>query len=140
MIYNNLFLDSDVILDLLFERIPFSKYSAVLIAECAVNKIKLSTSALIIANVNYIAAKKLGKATTILKLKSLIKRIQVLSFESDAIDFAVNSSFTDFEDAIQHHIATKNNCEAIITRNTKDYKHATIPVLTAEQFLRTIIK
>jgi hypothetical protein len=50
----------------------------------------------------------------------------------------VDSSFADFEDAVQYYAAISAKADAIITRNTKDYKHASIPVLTAEQFLKTL--
>lgn len=139
MDYNNLFLDSDVILDLLFERKPYSLFTEVLFEECPKQQIYLKTSALVIANIHYIATKKLGRSLVRERLKNLIKKIGVLSFEINAIDFALNSAFTDFEDAIQHFIATENNCDLIITRNIKDYKHSSIPVLTAEQYLRTIL-
>jgi len=139
MAYKNLFLDSDVLLDLLLEREPFSYYAAVLMEESAAFGLTLNTSALIIANINYIAAQKFGKAGVILQIKTLIEKVKILAVDSDAVHFAVNSDFTDFEDAIQHFIATANNCDAIISRNIKDYKYATIPVLTAEQFLRTIL-
>jgi predicted nucleic acid-binding protein len=138
MAYNHLFIDSDTLLDLFFERYPFAQYTQLLFAECASNKIKLSTAALIIANMSYIITKQLGKKTAKEKIKHIVKLLDVLPFDSEAINFALNGNFDDFEDAIQHHIALTNSCDAIITRNVKDYKGATIPVLTAEQFLRTL--
>lgn len=63
----------------------------------------------------------------------------ILSLEADNIQHALQSTFTDFEDAVQYDIAKNNDCDTIITRNIKDYKHSAIPVLTAEQFLRTVL-
>lgn len=48
---------------------------------------------------------------------------------------AIVSDFHDFEDAIQYSCALENNLTTIITRNVKDYKKASIPVLTPETFI-----
>lgn len=139
MAYKNLFVDSDIFLDLLLERDLFYKYAEVLLVECAKLQIELHTSALIIANVYYLLSKRYGKDGAKKQLRLLLSKVNMLPCDKQAIDFALNSSFSDFEDAIQHFIATDNKCDAIITRNIKDYKHSTIPVLTAEHFLRGII-
>lgn len=139
MAYKSLFVDSDIFLDQLLERDIFYEFAEVLLVECAKRQIGLNTSALIIANVYYLLSQKYGKVKAKERLSLLLNRVNVFAFDKQAIDFAISSQFTDFEDAIQHHIATVNNCDVIITRNIKDYKHSTIPVLTAEQFLREII-
>ncbi|RYY34523.1 MAG: PIN domain-containing protein [Sphingobacteriaceae bacterium] len=139
MAYNQLFLDSDTLLDLFFERQPFSQYTQLLLAECMAKKINLNTSALIVANMSYIMSKRLGKNTSKEKIKELVELLNVLPFDGEAITFALHSDFTDFEDAIQHFIAKKHQCDLIITRNIKDYKNSTIPVFTPEQFLRSIL-
>jgi predicted nucleic acid-binding protein len=138
MAYKHLFVDSDVILDMLFNREPYYIYTELLIADRKVNNLQLSTSSLVIANINYILTKKIGAARAKESIKLIVGIIHVLPFERDAIESALVSSFNDFEDSIQHYIATKSGAEAIITRNIKDYKQSTIPVLTAEQFLRTL--
>ena len=138
MVYKHLFIDSDVLLDLALLREPFYPYIQLLLHEGEIHNVKLSTSGLIIANMHYIMTKQLGAMRAREALKTLRRLIGVLSFDSEIIDLALASDFTDFEDAIQFHIAQKHNCDAIITRNIKDYKNSTIPVLTAEQFLNTL--
>ena len=138
MAYKHLFLDSDVLLDWLLNSEPFGSYTRILINESLKRNFEVSTSALIIANINFI----LSKRTTVLNARQnitrLVNMVNILPFEGDIIKLALASNFVDFEDSIQYHIAQKYDCDAIITRNTKDYKKSTIPVLTAEQFLRTL--
>lgn len=138
MAFKRLFADSDVLLDLLLNRDPFYLYSEILILECFRNDIALNTSALIIANIHYLLSRQISSKVSRKKIAGLIQAVKVLPLESDIIDLALASDFSDFEDAIQFFIAERYNCDAIITRNIKDYKHSTIPVLTAEQFLRTL--
>ncbi|MEZ4879437.1 MAG: hypothetical protein R2801_04645 [Chitinophagales bacterium] len=48
----------------------------------------------------------------------------------------LKNNFSDFEDAIQYTSALKiEKLDAIITRNTKDYKQSSIPVMTPNEFL-----
>lgn len=138
MAYKHLFIDSDVILDMLIDRQPFSIYTEMLLEEKKLSGITLSTSTLIIANINYILTKTVGKQRAKEGVKQILKLLETLPFEQDVIENALGGSFTDFEDAIENHIALKHKAEVIITRNIKNYKESTIPVLTAEQFLRTL--
>ena len=64
--------------------------------------------------------------------------MQILPVDADGVRFAIDSKFKDFEDALQYYTALKHRCNYIITRNIKDYKSSGIPVLTAEQFLKTL--
>ncbi len=138
MAYKRLFLDSDVLLDMFLKREPFFFHTQILLIECIKRNIELRTSSLVIANIVYVLRKQIGILKAKENLKNLFNSAKVLPFEFDAIETAISSDITDFEDAIQFHIAQKDNCDAIITRNIKDYKNSTIPVLTAEQFLNTL--
>jgi len=62
----------------------------------------------------------------------------VLSVSETEIDKALYSNFNDFEDAVQHYCALKNNCDYIITRDSKDFKNSEIPVMTVIEFLASI--
>jgi len=50
----------------------------------------------------------------------------------------LNSSFRDFEDSLQYFSAIDSDCEIIITRNGKDFKKSMIPVMTADENLKSI--
>ena len=41
---------------------------------------------------------------------------------------ALELDFTDYEDAVLHQAALANSCDAIFTRNLKDFSTATLPV------------
>ena len=68
----------------------------------------------------------------IVKFKTLV---QVLAVDGKTIDLAIVSAFKDFEDAIQYACAMEHKVTTIITRNLKDYKKASISVLTPETYL-----
>ena len=57
---NKIFVDTDVILDLLARRLPHFHFSAVLFTFAEMKKLELFTSPLIFANTFYILRKQLG--------------------------------------------------------------------------------
>jgi hypothetical protein len=64
--------------------------------------------------------------------------VNVLDLTDKILELSLNDDeFRDFEDAIQYFSAIENEIEIIITRNLNDYTKSKIPVMTAEQFLRT---
>ena len=130
------FVDSDIILDLLAEREPFSQYAKELFTLADKGEVICHISSLCFSNVQYILAKQIGKnqaRQVLIQLKTLVK---VLGVGDKIIDLALSSNIKDFEDAIQYYTAIANSCQTLLTRNLKDYKEAQIPAMTAESFLR----
>jgi predicted nucleic acid-binding protein len=138
MTYKNIFVDSDILLDLILKRNPFDKFSQLLLQQGSLLQLNLCTSTLILANLHYIIAKNFGKQIAKEHLKVLSGIIHMLPFEPDEVISALNSEHADFEDTIQFFIAQKHKCNLIISRNIKHYKKFSLPVLTAEQFLEIL--
>ena len=131
-----IFVDTDIILDLLSSREPFYIYSANLFSAADKNEIKIFVSSLSFSNLNYILSKQYSSDQAkkrLLKFKTLVN---VLSVTDKVVDLALSSDFKDFEDGLQYFTAIENNIKTLLTRNLKDYKNAEISVMTAEQFLR----
>jgi predicted nucleic acid-binding protein len=134
----NIFIDSDIILDLLLERKPFFYPSAELFNVIESGKINASVSALHFSNLFYIIRKVKGSdpAKTVLrKLKILVK---VLKIDEKVIELALESDFSDFEDAIQYYACLDNNIDVIITRNKDDFRKGKLPVMSAEEYLAVL--
>ena len=130
------FVDTDIILDLLSNREPFYIYAANLFSMADKNEIKVFVSSLAFANLNYILSKQYSAAQAkklLLKFKTLVT---VLPVNDKVLDLALSSNFKDFEDGIQYFAAIENNLQIILTRNLKDYKTAEIAVMTAEQYVK----
>jgi predicted nucleic acid-binding protein len=127
------FIDSDVILDLLLAREPFFPAATRLFSLVQEEKIEGCVSALIFSNLSYILRKRMPAAKALAALRKLRLLTSVVPVDERTIDLALASSFTDFEDAIQYYAALSFEVEAIVTRNHQDYKAATLPILTAEE-------
>lgn len=131
-----IFIDTDIVLDLLAKRKSYYVPAAHLFTLADRGKVHINVSALTFGTLFYLLSKENGqdRAKKILfKFKSLVT---VLPVDDKIIELALSSDFRDFEDGIQYYCAIENKCAAILTRNLTDYKHANIPVLTAESFLK----
>lgn len=132
---NKIFVDSDVILDLLAHRVPHFHFAALLFTFGDMKKIELFTSPTVFCNVFYILRKEIGIENAKTALRKLRLIINIIDSSEKTIDCALNSDFADFEDAIQCYTAQDHQISTIITRNIKDYKTAGILVQTPEIFL-----
>jgi predicted nucleic acid-binding protein len=132
---NKIFVDTDVILDLLAQRIPHFHFSAVLFTFAEMKKLELYTTPLIFANTFYILRKQLGNEEVKKALRKLRVLIHIIDSSEAVVDKALNSNFTDFEDAIQYYTSQENGINILITRNLRDYKNASLLVQTPEAFL-----
>ncbi len=129
------YVDCDIVLDLLTQRQPFFSYAASFFKQVENKKIKAYASPLIFTNVHYILRKIFSAKETKNKLLKLRLLFSLVSIDEHILDLALSSGFSDFEDAVNYYAAIENNIPIYITRNKKDYKKAQIPVYTAKEFL-----
>ncbi len=136
----NLFLDTNIVLDLLAARMPFYTEAAKLFSLADKKKVKLSISSLCIADVHYILSRQNPETEVRIILRTFRVLVNVLPLNDKITDLALNSDFRDFEDAIQYYTAIENDQDIIITRNQHDFKKSKIPVMTAGEFIRSVKK
>ena len=129
------FVDTDIIYDLLGKRDPFYLASAQLFTWADEGKIQIYVSALSLANLHYLILKQRTENQAKEILRKLKVLVHVTPLNDKIIDLALNSEFADFEDAIQYYSALQNEIEVFLTRNLKDYKKAQITVLTAQDYI-----
>ena len=133
---NRLFVDTNIVIDLLAKREPFCNDASELFSLADKGKLRLAVSSLTIANTHYILSKLKSpkEARSILrKFKVLVK---VLALNDKIINLSlIDEGFSDFEDGLQYYTSLENNQEIIITRNLRDFKNSKILVMTAKEFL-----
>ncbi len=134
-----LFLDTNIILDLLAEREGFYLPSAQLATLADEKKVILVASPISFTTVHYVLCKFESKSAALNKLRRFKIICGVCTIDDETIDKALNADFPDFEDAVQYFSALQADCTAIISRNGKDFKKASIPVMTAAEYLSSII-
>ncbi len=131
----NLLIDTNIIVDLLSKRKNFYQEAQELFTLADEQEVKLYISSLTFANTHYLLSKELNSneaRKVLIKFKLLVS---ILPLNDKILELALSSDFNDFEDGIQYYTALENKLNIIITRNKKDFKTSTLPVLTAREYL-----
>lgn len=129
------FLDSDVILDFLLDRKPFSDDIGQLFEQSLNANLQLCVSPITMTNLNYIIGRLENKKQAQLKTKKILKLVKVETVSSSTITKAAASKFKDFEDAVQNYCAAEANHTIILTRNIKDYKESGLGILSPGEYV-----
>lgn len=134
-----IFLDTNVIIDFLAGRKPFSIAAAQIFDLAVSGKIKVYISAVSYNNIYYILSQTYSNTQTIKLLDELCEMTEVADVTKAIIKKSLKSGFKDFEDAIQYNCALSlNKIDFIVTRNTKDFKKSTLPVMNPQEALSLI--
>jgi predicted nucleic acid-binding protein len=94
-------------------------------------------SATSVTDIFYILQKARGKEDARIYLQKLLKVVKVAGVDQLAIFNALYADWPDFEDAVQAQVAINHKMDAIITRNTKDFRPMkAIKVLSPSDFIQ----
>jgi predicted nucleic acid-binding protein len=130
--------DTNIVLDLLMDRMPFSDAAAELFSKVEDGTIIGYLCGTTITTVYYLAAKALGSATAKEEIKKMMSLFEVAPVNRHVLESALVADFCDFEDSVIHEAACHVGAEAIVTRNQKDYKKSRIPVYTSEEMAKIV--
>jgi len=124
-------MDTNVVIDFLANRQPFSLDAAKLFNMSLEGRIRIHISAVSYNNIYYVLRQSLTNNVTIKLLENLAEITEITDVSNQVIRQSLKTDFKDYEDAIQYYSAlTVPNIDFIVTRNTKDFKKSTLPVLT----------
>jgi predicted nucleic acid-binding protein len=134
---NSLFIDSDILIDLLAQREHHVEASA-LMTIIGEKKVTAFTTPIALANVDYIITKYSNKGKSRKAIRALRKKLSILPMDEKVVDTALESELSDFEDALQYYAAEKKGIDFIITRNKKDYAKGSLRVVTAQEYINMV--
>ena len=135
----HLFLDTNVVIDVLVQREPFYENSAKVIDLKFSHNARLYISTISYQIIYFILKKKNTHKEVISLLNGIFTISEIIDVTSHTIQESLKSEFSDFEDAIQYYSAISNDkIEIIVTRNTKDFKLSKLPALTPTEVLAHI--
>jgi hypothetical protein len=136
----NIFLDTDVAVDILSQREPHYSIGAKLLQLAKENKVGLIIAECSLANLFYFSydVYKIPKPSA--QLLNFLSTCEIAHGGKAMALNALNSEFKDKEDALQYFTALDTDAEYFITRNTGDYRHAihSLPVYTPTQFMELV--
>jgi len=130
--------DTNVILDVLLERQPFSEPASKLLSKVEKGKIIGLICATTITTIYYLVNRTLDRKKADECIDLLLNLLEVASVNRVVIETARTLEFRDFEDAVVYASALHSGCSCVVTRNLKDFSASEIPVFSPEELLRAL--
>lgn len=131
----NLLFDTNIILDIALKREPHYETSELVFKKADNSSIRGFITTTTISDIYYIAKKEKGHTTAINFIGALLQVVGVIGIDKEIIIGALESGFSDFEDAIQSVASNFNGIDFIITRNAKDFESSEVAAITPTDFL-----
>ena len=130
-----LYLDVNVVVDVLGCRFPFFHDSRKILNRCAMGNDSGFVSTASFATIEYLLKKKIPKSMVLQQVLTLRTIVTPVDVTAAILDQALCSPFADFEDAMQYFCARACGADYLVTRNPQDFAPAEMAVVTPAEFL-----
>jgi predicted nucleic acid-binding protein len=130
--------DTNVVLDVLLDREPFSTTAAQLFSKVEAGELSGYICATTITTLHYLARKTVGTQRAQEEIRKLLTLFEVAPVNRSVLEGALEAQFTDFEDAVIHEAALQAEAQGIVTRNIADFKGASIPLYSPEELSKML--
>lgn len=133
-------LDTNVVLDVLLNRKPFVQAAAGIFGLVEQSVIDGFLCATTLTTVDYLLAQSLPKTAARDAIHRLLELFEIAPVNRAVIEEALQSKIADFEDAVLEQAGRLAGAECIITRDSRDFRHAAIKVFDPIEFLTMLEK
>ena len=131
-------LDTNVVLDHLLDRKPFSEQAASIFSAIEKGTATGILGATTVTTIHYLVAKTLGQAAAIDTIKQLLRLFEVAPINHLVLSSALDRSTKDFEDAVLMEAGFHAGANAIVTRDHQGFLKSPVPVFSPQDFLKLI--
>ena len=131
------FLDTNILIDFLAARQPFTENAIALFQLADNGEIELMVSDLTIVNTIYVLRRMhYGLPEIYDSLDAIRPLLTITSMGQSVIDRCLQHRSDDFEDEMQYLSAVDANADYVITRNKKDFGFGDSAVMTPQEFFK----
>ena len=131
-------LDTNVVLDVLLDREPWSRAATELFAAAERGRLEGMLGATTVTTIFYLARKVVGVDAARREIRRLLTLFAVAPVSRSVLGDALELDFADFEDAVLDAAARHAGAEAIVTRDPKGFAASRLPVLTPGELLGSL--
>lgn len=133
-------IDTNVVLDVLLARKSFVGSAARVFALSEQSEINAFLCATTLTTVDYLLTQSLPRATAKKALHQLLELFEIAPVNRSVIEEALQSKMSDFEDAVLAYAGNLVSVDAVITRNTKDFRNSPVKALDPPELLSILSK
>lgn len=128
-----LLFEVNVVLDVLLDRKPFADASSAAWAAVERGEAQGLLSGHAVTTLHYLNTKAVGVRTATDTTEALLSVFEVAPVDEAVLRSALALQWQDFEDAVTVAAAKRAKCDAVITRNPRDFKKSPLQVLTPSE-------
>jgi predicted nucleic acid-binding protein len=130
--------DTNVVLDVLLDREPFSTQAAILFSRVESGQLTGFLSAGSLTTLYYLIRKVAGGRVANRDIRKVLRLFEIVPINRQVLEGALALGFDDFEDAVICQAALSINAQGIITRDPDGFKKARVPVYSPSEFIQTL--
>ena len=130
--------DTNVVLDVLLDRIPFSEAVVQLFAYVERDEITGYLCGTTVTTVYYLARKVIGTSQAEKEIRKLLRLFKIASVNNLVLETVIDAGFSDFEDAAVYASARHVGAETIVTRNEEDFKKADLTIYSPVELVKIL--
>ena len=130
--------DTNVVLDVLLDRKPFSQAAARVFALVEESRIEGFLCATTVTTIDYLLGQALAPDKAHAALKRLLDLFEIAPVNRPVLEQALGSNISDFEDAVLEQSARLVLVDAIATRNLTDFQKSSVPAFDPPALLSAV--
>jgi predicted nucleic acid-binding protein len=128
-------LDINVVLDVVQRREPHYRASAAVLDLVVRKKVAGALSAHAVTTIHFIVSRYQRRETASRVVDWLLGRFTIAGVGKSELIRAQSLGWEDFEDAVVAAAAESSGCDAIVTRNVRDFRATPVRAVTPEEYL-----
>lgn len=133
------FIDTNILIDLLGDRKPYSKFAIEIFKAAEQRKIALYATTNSLATTHYLLKKYIDEKKLRQILEGLLEYLHIVPVDEHVFRQGLKSRHKDFEDALQMIAASGiPGITCIVTRNLKDFIHSEVEVVSPDEFVKKL--
>jgi predicted nucleic acid-binding protein len=131
-----IFLDTNILLDIVEQRAPFFVASRQVLERCDVHGFDLFLASHGLATIFYLTERKAGNAAALTVIHQILGFAEVAPLGDAEARSALGFGIADYEDALQAAAAAACAADWLITRDATGFAGCPVGILSPEEFLQ----
>jgi predicted nucleic acid-binding protein len=132
-------LDTNIVLDLLLDREPFSGDAVKIFSLVESGELDALLCATTITTIYYLVSKSVQKSKTDMIIEDLLQLFEIATVDKDVLISSLKNSGKDFEDSVIYTSARFSKVDVIVTRDKKGFSNSKVLIQEPKEFLASYL-
>jgi predicted nucleic acid-binding protein len=134
----NILFDTNILMDVLLDRAPFSRESSLCVNQVEESAIHGFLCANSVTTIAYLIQKVKNKRAATKQIRTILSLFEIAPVTRAVLEDALSDQYSDFEDAVIANAAYSVKADGILTRNPKDFRKAKVRIYSPAELLTAL--